>query len=72
MREFFTDYEEIQWVRFSPGAQYIVPKENILKYTKSFWEKLMHIVDYATLPMESFLLERAMWYIFSNKYEERK
>jgi len=71
MNEMFTDYTHVDWIRFSPGAQYVVPKRNILKYSKEFYMKLMSLVDYAQYTMEAHLLERALFYIFSNRYEER-
>jgi len=71
MEMFFCDYQHIDWVRFSPGAQYIVPKENVLYYSREFWIKLMYLVNYSKLPMEAFLIERAFYSIFSCKYTER-
>lgn len=67
----FKDYEHLDWIRFAPGGQYIVPKENILKYDVTLYEVFRHMVDYAQYTMESHLLERSLWYIFSNKYEEK-
>jgi hypothetical protein len=67
----FTDYERVQWVRFAPGAQYIVPKENILHYSKAFYQKIMSFVDYDRLPVEAHLIERALYLIFMSKYTAR-
>ena len=71
MNEIFVDYDHVNWVRFSPGAQYIVPKNNILNYSYDFWSRLEGMVDYAQYACEAHLIERAMYYIFSNIYEER-
>jgi hypothetical protein len=71
MMDIFEDYLPVSWVRFSPGGQYIVPRANILKYTLDFWDKLKGTVSYATLPLEAFMIERALFYIYSNKYTER-
>lgn len=60
-----------KWIRFAPGGQYIVPRENILKYSRNFWGKLMGTVSYDQYPMEAHLIERALFTIFSAKYEER-
>jgi hypothetical protein len=59
------------WIRFSPGANYIVPKNNILYYTKDFYEKLMSLVDYCRIPVEAHVIERALFYVFTNKWREK-
>lgn len=60
-----------QWIRFSPGGQYIVPKENILYYSQDFYKKLMGFVDYHQIPSEAHVIERALYYIFTNKWQEK-
>lgn len=60
------------WIRFAPGGQYIVPKENILFYSKKFYENLKGYVNYHRIPCEGFILERALYYIFTNKFKERE
>ena len=69
--DMFIDAYHEDWIRFAPGAQYIVPRENILKYSKNFWNKLMGTVSYDPYPMEAFLIERALYTIFSAKLTER-
>ena len=79
--EFFGDFlyemfdiyrvDHPKWIRFAPGAQYIVPKENILFYSKYFYEKLIGYVDYHRIPAEAHLLERATYSIFTNRWKER-
>ena len=68
-----------QWVRFAPGANYIVPKENILKYKKRFYEKLNSFIDYDAspeecagrqkIPAECHIIERALYTIWTCDYE---
>jgi hypothetical protein len=58
------------WVRFSPGANYIVPKENITYYSLKFWKKILGYVSYHRIPSEAHIIERALYYIFSNKWRE--
>lgn len=67
----FTNYKRLGWIRFAPGCNYIVPKENILKYSKQFYERLLSYVSYSSTCMEAHMLERSMYLIFSNHYEER-
>lgn len=73
LNEVFDVYREDhpKWIRFAPGAQYIVPKKNILFYSKNFYKKLIGYVDYCRIPAEAHLLERAMYSIFTNKWKER-
>lgn len=60
------------FIRFAPGANYIVPKKNILFYSLDFWKKLMGCVDYHQIPTEAHIIERALYYIFTNTFDERK
>ena len=82
VQKFFINYNDFlaylfekpdypQWIRFAPGGQYIVPKENILYYSKDFYRKIMVIIDYHRIPLEAFMVERALYYIFDNEWKER-
>jgi len=57
-----------KWLIFSPGACYIVPKENILKYPKIFYQNLHYLVSYRFFPIEAYHVERMMQVIFSGNY----
>ena len=70
MNKFFKGYEHIPIIRFSAGTQYIVEKERILYYSKSFWKSLLDELPRYDMT-EGYLVERAMPYIFQNTYEER-
>ena len=70
--QMFEQPEWPTWVRFAPGGQYIVPKENILYYTPTFYHNLAGFVDYHRIPAEGHIIERALYYIFTNKWKERK
>lgn len=73
---FYFDYN-----RFAPGANYVVPKGNILKFSKTLYEKLMYYVSYEpssefySTSGESFLIERLLYIMWTedliekNKYE---
>jgi hypothetical protein len=50
---------------FSPGACWIVPRENILKQTKEMYTKLMSFIDYDANPAEAHLIERSLFYLWS-------
>lgn len=68
MNWIFIDYNHIEWIRFSPGGQYIVPKDNILKYSKDFWLRLMNDLNIYGMCTEAHIYERALHSIFIGKY----
>jgi len=51
----------LQYNAFAPGSSYILPKENILKHPKSFYEKLITIINYDVYPGECHIIERALY-----------
>ncbi len=57
------------YVRFPPGANYIVPKENILKYPRIFYENLKIFVSHTPLPGEAHIIERALYTIWTCNFE---
>lgn len=71
MTHYFEDYVALDWVRFPPGAQIIVPKEKVLYYPRKFWETMMNDLN-SQLPTEAHIVERSMWYIMSDIYKPRK
>lgn len=46
------------YIPFAPGSTYIVPKENILKHSKRFYEKLRAYLEWTIYPGESMIMER--------------
>jgi len=59
----FSDY-----TRFAPGANYIIPKTDILRYNKHFYKTMRYYVSWDVKPGEAYLLERAMFTLFSNNF----
>lgn len=57
------------YVEFAPGANYIVPKENILKFPKQFYKNLRYLISYTALPGEAHILERALQIIWTCNYQ---
>lgn len=74
MHSLFSDYEHLDFIRFTPGSQYIVTKSDCLHYSKAFWKKLLDFLPTTNVNggTEAHLLERALFYIFKGKYTERK
>jgi hypothetical protein len=65
----FVNARVVDYVNFAPGANYVVPKENILRLPKIFYENLRHIISYETLPGEAHIIERGLGIIWNSDYE---
>ena len=53
-----------EYNKFAPGSNYILPKENILKYSKEFYEKLRNYLMWDRYPGEAQIIERNLYYIW--------
>jgi hypothetical protein len=70
--KYVAEYDELignefthqEYKPFAPGSNYIIPKENILKRPREFYEKLRSFLGYERYPGEAFLIERDMYNIF--------
>ena len=66
LREFIKDLFEVgdndipKFLSFAPGANYAVPKNCILKYSKNFYKKIMDYTDYSNNPIEAHWFERVL------------
>ena len=71
MRFCFIDPVIPKYIRFAPGANYIVPRENILKIPKIFYENLKVFVSHCAtaIPGESHIIERAFHTIWNSNFE---
>ncbi len=58
-----------EYIRFAPGGSYIVPKRNILRYSKKFYEMVRMYVGWDVLTGEAHMLERSLYTIFTCDYE---
>lgn len=58
-----------QWLLFSPGACYIVSRQQVQKYPKIFYENLKDLISYTYFPAEAYFVERVLHIIFSANYE---
>jgi hypothetical protein len=54
------------YLRFSPGANYIVPKENIQVRSKVFYSNLYKLITHDRLSCESHYLERTLYSIWNS------
>lgn len=46
---------------FPPGSCYIIPKKNVLKYSKDIYIKLRDYCDWHETPGEAYILERGLY-----------
>lgn len=51
-----------KYLCFSPGANYVVPKECILKYSKNFYKKMMAYTDYENSNLGVGHCEESHWF----------
>jgi hypothetical protein len=65
----FVDAVHPRYVRFPPGANFIVPKEYILKYNKIFYENLRTFTRHTRVSGEGQMIERALYTIWLGNYE---
>jgi hypothetical protein len=56
----FTDANKPRYVRFAPGGCYIVPRQNVRKLPRIFYQNLMTFVAHSPLPAEAHIIERAL------------
>lgn len=64
-----------EYCLFSPGACYIVSKEQILMHSRAFYKNLNKIMTYGmnpSFPSEAHQIERMLPVIFSANYEENE
>lgn len=52
------------YLKFAPGSNYIIPKENILKHPKEYYEKLRSFLGWDRYPGEAQIIERALYKIW--------
>lgn len=69
LNEIYDNPEYPEYVRFSPGANYIIPKTNIIRYSRKFYEKMREFIGWDIITGEAHLFERALYTIFTCDYK---
>ena len=59
------DLIDREYVRFAPGSNYILPKENILKHSKKFYEILRSYLEWDRYPGEAQIMERGLYTLWN-------
>lgn len=54
----------LEYIPFAPGSNYILPKENILKHPKEFYETLRSYLEWDRYPAEAMIIERGLFTIW--------
>jgi hypothetical protein len=65
----FDDAVHPRYIRFPPGANFIVPKEYILKYDKVFYQNLKTFTRHTRVSGEGQMIERALYTIWLCNYK---
>lgn len=58
------------YLNFSPGANYIVPKEYILRRSKTFYQNLQFLITHSQYSCESHFVERSLITIWNSTIRE--
>lgn len=66
----FRDVSRPRYLRFAPGGNYVVPKQNILLRSRNFYCNLMKFCEHHQFSGESHMIERALFAIWSSTAEE--
>ena len=69
IKYFFKNPVLPKYIIFCPGANYVVPKNNILKYPLILYKKLQDLLLHNQYAAESHLLERSLYTIWNCNYE---
>ena len=54
----------MKYVPFAPGSNYLLPRENILKHPKEFYEKLRSYLMWDRYPGEAQIIERGLYLLW--------
>lgn len=72
--KYFKDYHEFaqafdlpspEYLKFAPGGSYILTRERVQRYGRSFYDKLRSILPYCQRPGEAQMLERTYFNLWS-------
>jgi hypothetical protein len=69
LRDMFVNPEIPQYIRFAPGGAYVIPKENVLKYSKNFYEQIREMLTWGIVIGEAHIIERILYTIFTCDWE---
>jgi hypothetical protein len=53
-----------EYLKFAPGSNYILSKEDILRHPKNLYKKLRDYLSWGVYPGEAQMLERSLYYLW--------
>ena len=65
----FKNVDKPHFLRFAPGANYIVPKDNILLRSRNFYRNLLNFIIHSQFSCESHFLERSLYTVWNSNLE---
>lgn len=68
----FEDYSSKPFILFNPGACFILEAERVTSYSKAFWQGTSDILSYGFFPSEAWMVERALYSIFTSNLTQRE
>lgn len=69
MNFLFRNWRSPNFILFNPGACFIVEGARIQNYPRAFWMALQRILNYSFFPAEAWMIERALYTIFTCNLE---
>jgi hypothetical protein len=70
MQILFRNYDFPNYIRFAPGSQYLIAKNDALRHSKKFWKFIIDELPRNSMT-EAHIVERSMLYILTGKYTVR-
>jgi len=68
---FIVDYKKVDYVKFSPGGNYFLKKDEILSNSIDFYKKILDVISYKENAIESYYVERAFGMFMDKKIQTR-
>lgn len=72
MKMIFDNPKFDRYIRFAPGANFIISKKEILRFNHEFYLLMKEYTSWHHKPGEAYILERAIPNIYENKFEINK
>ena len=66
-RELFGEEAPDRWIKFGPGAQFMVSRDRIRRRPREFYQKIVDILGYHYGPDEGYVIERLQMLIFGDE-----
>lgn len=68
MKLIFENPQFDRYIKFAPGANFIISKKEVQRYNINFYKKMKEFTSWHQKPGEAYILERALVKIFQNDF----